>query len=81
MSEVVDRYNININILLLKNLLMVTIQLWVKKLREILKLLSLKLVIETELLIIKIFSSKSYTKNWSKEKSMINAVFKPNNWT
>ena len=81
MNEVVDRYNININILLLKNLLMVTIQLWVKKLREILKLLSLKLVIETELLIIKIFSSKRYTKNWSKEKSMINVVFKPNNWT
>ena len=42
-------------ILSIKNLLMLTILLWLEKLRQILKLLSLKLIIESELLSIRTF--------------------------
>ena len=49
----------------MKNLLMLIILLRLKKLRRILKLLSLKLMIESELLSIKFFS-KGYTEDWPK---------------
>ena len=42
-------------ILSIKNLLTLTILLWLEKLRQILKLLSLKLIIESELLSIRTF--------------------------
>ena len=50
-------------ILLTKNLSMLIILLWLKKLIRILKLLNLKLMIESELLSIKNIFSKGYTEN------------------
>ena len=60
LSRLVDRFNItilfkNIIILLIKSLLMLIFLLWLKKLRQILKLLRLKLMTESELLNIRIF--------------------------
>ena len=60
LSRLVDQFNItilfkNIIILLIKSILMLIFLLWLKKLRQILKLLSLKLMAESELLNIRIF--------------------------
>ena len=60
LSRLVDQFNItilfkNIIILLIKSLLMLIFLLWLKKLRQILKLLRLKLMTESELLNIRIF--------------------------
>ena len=51
-----------------------------KKLRRIINLLSLKLMIESELLNITIFSVK-VTYNWSREIFIIDSVLKTNPWT
>ena len=59
----------------MKNLLMLIIPLRLKELRRILKLLSLKLMIESELLSIKFFS-KGYTEDWPKEILIIQSRFK-----
>ena len=47
-----------------------------KKLRQILNLLSLKLMIQSKLLRIR----KGYTENWSREIFLINSVLKTNPW-
>ena len=49
--------------------------------RPILKLLSLKLMTELELLRIKICLVKGYTANWSREIFINNSVLKANSWT
>ena len=56
-------------ILLIKNLLMLINQLWLKKLRQILKLLSYQNIF-----------SKDYTKNWSREIFIVDSVLKTNPW-
>ena len=55
---------------------MPVVLLWLKKLRQILEVLSLKLMIESELLSIKI--GKCYTENWSREIFIIDSVLKTN---
>ena len=59
-----------------KKLLMLIILLWLKKLTQIIKLGSLKLMTESKLLGIRLH----YTENWSREK-FIDSVFKTNPWT
>ena len=56
-------------ILLIKNLLMLINQLWLEKLRQILKLLSYQNIF-----------SKDYTKNWSREIFIVDSVLKTNPW-
>ena len=53
--------------------------LWMEKLRQILKFLSLKLMTESGLPRKNIFS-KRYTKNWSREIFNIDSVLKTNPW-
>ena len=53
---------------------MLTILLWIKKTRPILKLLNLKLTRESELLI------KGYIENWSRNIFVIDSVLKTNLW-
>ena len=62
-------------VLFIKNRLMLIILICLKKLRQILQLLSLKLIIESELQVNIIFS-EDYIKNWSKEIFVIDSVFK-----
>ena len=53
---------------------MLTILLWIKKTRPILKLLNLKLTRESELL------TKGYIENWSRNIFVIDSVLKTNLW-
>ena len=53
---------------------MLTILLWIKKTRPILKLLNLKLTRESELL------TKGYIENWSRKIFVIDSVLKTNLW-
>ena len=53
---------------------MLTILLWIKKTRPILKLLNLKLTRESELL------TKGYIENWSRNIFVIDSVMKTNLW-
>ena len=55
LNKLVDQYNNTYHHSINKKLLMLIVLLWLKKLRRILKLLSLKLMIWSELLSIKIF--------------------------
>ena len=54
----INQYNNTFIILLIENLLILITLLWLKKLRQILKLLNLKLMINSELLSIGIFLVK-----------------------
>ena len=78
LNNLVDQTIILIIIVLIKNLLMLIILLWLKKLRQILKLLSL---IESELPSIRIFFSKGYTGNWSREIFILDSILETNRWT
>ena len=60
-------------VLLAKGLLMLIVLLWLKKLRQILKLLSLKLLVELELLSAKIFSVK-LTPKIGQEKYLLSIL-------
>ena len=61
----------------LKNLLIIIILLWLMKLNRVIKFLTLKLVIQSGLLII---FSKGYTKNRPPEIPLTNYVLKTNPW-
>ena len=58
LNKLGEQYNNTYHIPLMKNVLMLIILLWLKELRRILKLLNLKLMLESELLSIKIFLAK-----------------------
>ena len=79
-NKLVDEYD-NIIVVLVKNLLMLIILLWLKKLRQILKLLNLKLEIESELLSTKIYLTMVSPKNWSGKMFVSDSVLGTNPWT
>ena len=58
LNKLGEQYSNTYHIPLMKNVLMLIILLWLKELRRILKLLNLKLMLESELLSIKIFLAK-----------------------
>ena len=55
--------------------------LWLKKLNRVIRLLNLKLVLESGLQTYASISSKGYNKNWLKEIFIIDSVTKINSWT
>ena len=59
LNQLVDDFNNAYIVLLVKNLLVMIILLWLKKLRRIPKLLNLKLMIESELLRTRISTNTS----------------------
>ena len=59
LNQLVDDFNNSYIVLLVKNLLVMIILLWLKKLRRIPKLLNLKLMIESELLRTRISTNTS----------------------
>ena len=63
LNKLGEQYNNTYHILLMKNVLMLIILLWLKELRRILKLINLKLMLESELLNIKIFLAKIKRNN------------------
>ena len=76
LNKLVDQYNTttHIIILLIKNPLILIVLLGLKKLTPILKLLSLKLIIESELLSIKI-SLVKVTLRIGQEKYLLSILF------
>ena len=67
--------------ILVKNLLMLNIMIWMKTLRQFLKLLTLKLLIEKEFLSLTMFLTKTTLKKWLQEIFLIDIVLKTNPWT
>ena len=55
--------------------------LWLKKLNRVIRLLNLKLVLESGLQTYASISSKGYNKNWLKEIFIIDSVTKIKFWT
>ena len=70
LNKLVHQYTNNYLHSINKNLLMLIILLWPKILRPNLKLLSLKLMMES-----------GYTENWSRDIFIIDFVLKTNSWT
>ena len=75
LNKLVDQYNNTYHHSINKNLLMLIILLWLKTLRPILQLLSLRLMIELELLSIRIFSVK-VTLKIGREKYFLLTLFR-----
>ena len=80
LNKLVDQYNNTNDCSIGTKPIMLIILLWLKKLQHILKLLSLKLVIESELWSVRIFLVKA-TLKIGQEKNFINSVLKTNTWT
>ena len=74
LNKLVDQYNNTYHHSINKKLLMLIVLLWLKKLRRILKLLSLKLMIWSELLSIKIFLVQ-FTLKIGQEKYLLLILF------
>ena len=74
LNKLLDQYNNTFNRSIGKNLLLLIILLWLKKLRQILKLLILKLMI-VRVTKYKSILRKCYIENWSSEVVIIDPVF------
>ena len=70
LSKLLDEYNNNYRYFTVIDLLMLIILLWLKKLSRVIKLLNLKLVIESELLSTEIFLGK-FTPKIGQEKYLL----------
>ena len=75
LNKLVDQYNNTFIILLIKNLWMLVILLWLKKLRPILKF---KANDRFRITKHKNIFSKGYTKNWLRETFIVDSVLKTN---
>ena len=71
LNKLGEQYNNTYHIPLMKNVLMLIILLWLKELRRVLKLLNLKLMLESELLSIKIFLAKVTLKIGQEKWSLL----------
>ena len=80
LNKLVDQYNNTYHHSISKNLLILIILLWLKKLWRILKLLNLKLMIELQLLCTRLFLVK-ITLKIGQKKYLFDSVFKTSPWT
>ena len=80
LNKLIDQQNNIHHYSIGKSLLMLINLFWHKELRQILKLLSLKLMIKSELLSIRIFS-KGFIESRSREIFNINSAMATNPWT
>ena len=79
-NNLADEYSNSFHHSMVKNLLMLIILLWLKKLKEILNYLNLKLVMESEFLSTRIFLAKVTQEIWSREIFVIGSVLSTNPW-
>ena len=76
LNKLVEKYNNAYHDSINKNLIMVIILLWLKKMKQIIKLLQFKVNDRVRITTYNNIFSKGYTENWSRELFIINSVLK-----
>ena len=76
LNKLVEKYNNAYHDSINKNLIMVIILLWLKKMKQIIKLLQFKVNDRVRITTYDNIFSKGYTENWSRELFIINSVLK-----